>query len=206
MLRRMTMAEISKDLVKDLREKSGAGMGDCLKALQETQGDMTKAFEVLRQKGIASADKRSARTAKEGLVYAYIHGGGKVGTMVEVNCETDFVARTKEFEDLCKEVAMQVAAMCPRWVKRDEVPAEIVEKEKEIYRVQMADQKKPANVLEKIIDGKLEKFYKDSCLLEQPYIKDDSKNVETLVKEAIGKIGENIVVKRFARFVLGEVQ
>ncbi|MGD0566042.1 MAG: translation elongation factor Ts [Candidatus Goldiibacteriota bacterium] len=200
------MAEISKDLVKDLREKSGAGMGDCLKALQETQGDMTKAFEVLRQKGIASADKRSARTAKEGLVYAYIHGGGKVGTMVEVNCETDFVARTKEFEDLCKEVAMQVAAMCPRWVKRDEVPAEIVEKEKEIYRVQMADQKKPANVLEKIIDGKLEKFYKDSCLLEQPYIKDDSKNVETLVKEAIGKIGENIVVKRFARFVLGEVQ
>jgi len=200
------MAEISKDLVKDLREKSGAGMGDCLKALQETQGDMTKAFEVLRQKGIASADKRSARTAKEGLVYAYIHGGGKVGTMVEVNCETDFVARTKEFEDLCKEVAMQVAAMCPRWVKRDEVPAEIVEKEKEIYRVQMADQKKPANVLEKIIDGKLEKFYKDSCLLEQPYIKDDSKNVETLVKEAIGKIGENIVVKRFERFVLGEVQ
>lgn len=199
------MAEISKDLVKELREKSGAGMGDCLKALQETQGDMTKAFEVLRQKGIASADKRTARTAKEGLVYAYIHGGGKVGTMVEINCETDFVARTKEFEELCKEVAMQVAAMAPRWVKREEVPAEVVEKEKEIYRAQMADQKKPANVLEKIIDGKLEKFYKDSCLIEQPYIKDDTKNIETLVKEAIGKIGENIVVKRFSRFVLGEV-
>jgi elongation factor Ts len=199
------MAEISKDLVKELREKSGAGMGDCLKALQETQGDMTKAFECLRQKGIASADKRTARTAKEGLVYAYIHGGGKVGTMVEINCETDFVARTKEFEELCKEVAMQVAAMAPRWVKREEVPAEVVEKEKEIYRAQMADQKKPANVLEKIIDGKLEKFYKDSCLLEQPYIKDDTKNIETLVKESIGKIGENIVVKRFSRFVLGEV-
>jgi elongation factor Ts len=199
------MAEISKDLVKELREKSGAGMGDCLKALQETQGDMTKAFEVLRQKGIASADKRTARTAKEGLVYAYIHGGGKVGTMVEVNCETDFVARTKEFEELCKEVAMQVAAMAPRWVKREEVPSEVMEKEKEIYRAQMADQKKPANVLEKIIDGKLEKFYKDSCLLEQPYIKDDTKNIDTLVKEAIGKIGENIVVKRFSRFVLGEI-
>ncbi len=198
------MAEISKDLVKDLREKSGAGMGDCLKALQETNGDMTKAMEVLRQKGIASADKRTARKAKEGLVYAYIHGGGKVGTMVEINCETDFVARTKEFEDLCKEVAMQVAAMSPRWVKREEVPAEIVAKEKEIYAAQMADQKKPPNVIEKIIEGKLEKFYKDTCLIEQAYIKDDSKNIDTIVKEAIGKIGENIVVKRFSRFVLGE--
>jgi elongation factor Ts len=199
------MAEISKELVKDLREKSGAGMGDCLKALQETQGDMTKAFEVLRQKGIASADKRTARQAKEGLVYAYIHGGGKVGTMVEINCETDFVARTKEFEELCKEVAMQVAAMSPKWVKREEVPFDTIEKEKEIYKAQMADQKKPPAVIEKIIEGKLEKFFKDFCLLEQPYIKDDSKNVDTLVKEAIGKIGENIVVKRFARFVLGEV-
>jgi elongation factor Ts len=187
------MAEISKELVKDLREKSGAGMGDCLKALQETQGDMTKAFEVLRQKGIASADKRTARQAKEGLVYAYIHG------------ETDFVARTKEFEELCKEVAMQVAAMSPKWVKREEVPFDTIEKEKEIYKAQMADQKKPPAVIEKIIEGKLEKFFKDFCLLEQPYIKDDSKNVDTLVKEAIGKIGENIVVKRFARFVLGEV-
>ena len=198
------MAEISKDLVKELREKTGAGMGDCLKALQEAQGDMTKAVEILRQKGIASADKRSARAAKEGLVYAYIHGGGKVGTMVEVNCETDFVARTKEFEDLCKEIAMQVAAMAPRWVKRDEVPSDIVEKEKEIYKAQMADQKKPANVIDRIIEGKLEKFYKDNCLMEQAYIKDDSKNIETLVKEAIGKIGENIMVKRFSRFVLGE--
>ena len=198
------MADINKDLVKDLREKSGAGMGDCLKALQETGGDMEKAMEVLRKKGIASADKRGARTAKEGLIYAYIHGGGKVGTMVEVNCETDFVARTKEFEELCKEVAMQVAAMAPRYLKREEVPAEVVAKEKEIYAEQMADQKKPANVIEKIIEGKLEKFYKDNCLLEQVYIKDDSKNIDTVVKEAIGKIGENIVVKRFSRFVLGE--
>ncbi|MEI7542901.1 MAG: translation elongation factor Ts [bacterium] len=198
------MADISKELVKDLREKSGAGMGDCLKALQETGGNMEKAMEVLRQRGIASADKRGARTAKEGLVYAYIHGGGKVGTMVEINCETDFVARTKEFEDLCKEVAMQVAAMAPRYLKREEVPAEIVAKEKEIYKIQMADQKKPANVVEKIIEGKLEKFYKDNCLMEQSYIKDDTKTIDIVVKEAIGKIGENIVVKRFTRFALGE--
>lgn len=198
------MADISKDLVKDLREKSGAGMGDCLKALQETAGDMEKAMEVLRKKGIASADKRGARTAKEGLVYAYIHGGGKVGTMVEVNCETDFVARTKEFEELCKEVAMQVAAMAPRYLKREEVPADVIAKEKEIYKEQMADTKKPANVIDKIIEGKLEKFFKDTCLMEQSYIKDDSKNIDTVVKEAIGKIGENIVVKRFSRFVLGE--
>jgi elongation factor Ts len=198
------MADISKELVKDLREKSGAGMGDCLKALQETGGNMEKAMEVLRQKGIASADKRGARTAKEGLVYAYIHGGGKVGTMVEINCETDFVARTKEFEDLCKEVAMQVAAMAPRYLKREEVPAEVVAKEKEIYKIQMADQKKPANVVDKIIEGKLEKFYKDNCLMEQLYIKDDTKTIDIVVKEAIGKIGENIVVKRFTRFALGE--
>ena len=198
------MADISKDLVKDLREKTGAGMGDCLKSLQEAEGNMEKAIEILRKKGIASADKRNTRTAKEGLVYAYIHGGGKVGTMVEVNCETDFVARTKEFEELCKEIAMQVAAMSPRYLKREEVPSDIVAKEKEIYKVQMADQKKPANVIDKIIDGKLEKFYKDTCLMEQAYIKDDSKNVDILVKEAIGKIGENIVVKRFAKFVLGE--
>jgi elongation factor Ts len=199
------MADISKDLVKDLREKTGAGMGDCLKALKESSGDMKKAVEILRERGIASADKRAARSAKEGLVYAYIHGGGKVGTMVEVNCETDFVARTKEFEELCKEIAMQVAAMSPRWVRKEEVPAEIVAKEKEIYKVQMADQKKPANIVEKIIEGKLEKFYKDTCLIEQAYIKDDSKNIDTVVKEAIGKIGENIVIKRFARFALGEV-
>jgi elongation factor Ts len=198
------MADISKDQVKDLREKSGAGMGDCLKALQETNGDMTAAMECLRKKGIASADKRNQRTAKEGLIYAYIHGGGKVGTMVEVNCETDFVARTKEFEDLCKEIAMQVAAMNPSWTRREEVPEHVVAKEKEIYTTQIADQKKPANVVEKILEGKLEKFYKDYCLMEQTYIKDDTKNIDTLVKEAIGKIGENIVVKRFSRFVLGE--
>ncbi|MCE5300591.1 MAG: translation elongation factor Ts [Spirochaetia bacterium] len=199
------MAEISKDLVKDLREKTGAGMNDCLNALKQTNGDMEKATEVLRQKGIASADKKTSRKVKEGLVYAYIHGGGRVGTMVEINCETDFVARTVEFEELCKEVAMQVAAMSPRWVRREDVPAEVVAKEKEIYAAQMADQKKPPQVIAKIIDGKLEKFYKDFCLLEQPYIKDDTKSVDTLVKEKIGTIGENIVVKRFARFVLGEI-
>ena len=198
------MAEVTKELVKELREKSGAGMGDCRTALIETNGDMTKAMELLRQKGIASADKRSARATKEGLIYSYIHGNGKVGTMVEMNCETDFVARTEDFENLCKDVAMQVAAMAPRWVKRDEVPSDIVDKEKEIYRAQMADSGKPANVIEKIVEGKLDKFYKDNCLLEQAFVKDDKMTIEMVVKEKIGKLGENITLKRFVRFVLGE--
>lgn len=198
------MAEVTKELVKELREKSGAGMGDCRASLIETNGDMTKAMELLRQKGIASADKRSARATKEGLVYSYIHGNGKVGTMVEMNCETDFVARTEDFENLCKDVAMQVAAMGPRWVKRDEVPSEIIDKEKEIYRAQMADSGKPANVVEKIVEGKLDKFFKDNCLLEQQFVKDDKMTIEMVVKEKIGKLGENITLKRFIRFVLGE--
>jgi elongation factor Ts len=198
------MAEVTKELVKELREKSGAGMGDCRASLIETNGDMTKAMELLRQKGIASADKRSARATKEGLIYSYIHGNGKVGTMVEMNCETDFVARTEDFENLCKDVAMQVAAMGPRWVKRDEVPSEIIDKEKEIYRAQMADSGKPANVVEKIVEGKLDKFFKDNCLLEQQFVKDDKMTIEMVVKEKIGKLGENITLKRFIRFVLGE--
>ncbi len=198
------MAEISKDLVKELREKTGAGIGDCRKALEENNGDMEKASEWLREKGIAGAAKRSGRSANQGLIHSYIHGNGKVGVLVEINCETDFVARTEDFQELAKDVAMQVAAMSPLYVKREDVPLEIIEKEKEIYRAQLADQKKPPQVVEKIIEGKLDKYFKEVCLLEQPFIKEDSKTIEDLVKEKIAKIGENIVIKRFARFVLGE--
>lgn len=198
------MAEVKMDQVKELREKTGAGMGDCRAALIETKGDMEKAMDWLREKGVAAAGKRSGRAAKEGRVHAYIHGNGKLGVLLEVNCETDFVARTEDFEELVKEVGMQVAAMNPLYVKRDEVPAEVIEKEKEIYRAQMKDSGKPANVVEKIVEGKLEKFFTEVCLLEQAYIKDDKKTIEVFLKEKISKLGENLVIKRFVRFVLGE--
>jgi len=198
------MAEVTKELVKELREKTGAGMNDCRKALIENNGEISRAVEYLREKGIAAAAKKGSRTANEGVVHAYIHANGKVGTLVELNCETDFVARTEDFEELAKEIAMQVAAMSPQYVTREEVPAGVVEKEKNIYRAQLKESKKPENVIEKIVTGKLEKFYKENCLVEQAYIKDDKKNIETLVKEKIAKLGENIVIKRFARFALGE--
>lgn len=198
------MAEVNLELVKELREKTGAGMGDCRKALIETKSDMEKAMEWLREKGVAAAGKRSGKTAKEGKVHAYIHGNGKLGVLVEINCETDFVARTEDFEELTREVAMQVAAMNPLYLKREDVPADVIEKEKEIYRAQLKESGKPANVVEKIVEGKLDKFYKDACLLEQAYIKDDKKNIETFLKEKIAKLGENLVIKRFVRFVLGE--
>jgi elongation factor Ts len=198
------MADVSMDQVKELREKTGAGMNDCLRALKETNGDITKSIEYLREKGIASASKKASRTANQGLIFSYIHGEGKVGVLLEINCETDFVARTDDFKELSKEVAMQIAAMNPAYVKRDEVPAEIIAKEKEIYKAQMGDTKKPEAILEKILTGKLDKYFSEVCLYEQLYVKDDSKNIETLVKEKIGKLGENIVVKRFTRYVLGE--
>jgi elongation factor Ts len=189
------MAEVKMDQVKELREKTGAGMGDCRTALIETAGNMEKATEWLREKGVAAAGKRSGRTAKEGKVHAYIHGNGKLGVLVEINCD---------FEELAREVGMQVAAMNPLYVKREEVPAEVIEKEKEIYRAQMKDSGKPANVIEKIVEGKLDKFFKEVCLLEQAYIKDDKKTIEIFLKEKISKLGENLVIKRFVRFVLGE--
>jgi elongation factor Ts len=198
------MAEVKLDQVKELREKSGAGMGDCRAALIETQGDMEKAMDWLRKKGVAAAGKRSGKAAKEGKVHAYIHGNGKLGVLVEINCETDFVARTEDFEELVREVGMQIAAMNPLYVKRDEVPANVIEKEKEIYKEQMKDSGKPEKVVEKIVEGKIEKFYTEVCLLEQAYIKDDKKNIETFLKEKIAKLGENLVIKRFVRFVLGE--
>jgi elongation factor Ts len=198
------MAEVTTELVKELREKTGAGIGDCRKALMECEGDIEKAGEWLREKGIASAGKRAGKSANQGLIFSYIHGEGKVGVLLELNCETDFVARTEDFKELCKDIAMQIAAMNPLYVRREEVPLEVIEKEKEIYTAQMAETKKPANIIEKIVLGKLDKYFSEVCLLEQLFVKDDTKNVDTLVKEKIAKIGENISVKRFARFVLGE--
>jgi elongation factor Ts len=198
--------EISANLVKELREKTGAGMMDCKKALSETSGDFDKAIEFLRKKGIASAAKKAGRATKEGSVSSYIHGEGKVGVLVEVNCETDFVARTEQFRQLVTDVSMHIAAASPQLVRPEEVPAEIVAKEKEIAVAQMAASGKPAAVLEKIAEGKIKKFYEDSCLLQQAYVKDPDKTIEQLLKETIATLGENITIRRFARFVLGEGQ
>jgi len=198
------MAEVSAQLVKELREKTGAGMMDCKKVLTEAGGDFAKAEELLRKKGLAAAAKKSARAATEGAVASYIHMGGKIGVLVEVNCETDFVARTDGFQALVKDVAMHIAAASPLWVRREEVPPEIVAKELEIAKAQMRDQKKPEAILEKIATGKLEKFYETTCLLEQLFVKDDKKKIQDVITEAVAKIGENIQVRRFARFVLGE--
>ncbi len=196
--------EISASLVKELREKTGAGMMDCKKALTETSGDFEKAVEYLRKKGIASASKKAGRMTKEGAVTSYIHGEGKVGVLLEVNCETDFVARTEQFRQLVKDLAMHIAAANPQWVRPEEVPASILEKEKEIAIAQMQASGKPAAVLEKIAEGKLKKFFEDHCLLQQCFVKDSSKTIEQLLKETIAGLGENISVRRFARFVLGE--
>ena len=193
---------ITADLVKQLRDKTGAGMMECKKALSETSGDLEKAVETLRKSGIAKAEKRADRAASQGRVDSYIHDG-RLGVLVEVNCETDFVARTDDFKGLCKDLAMQAAAAGADYVRREEVPAERVAKEREIFAAQMAGENKPANILEKILDGKVNKFYSEVCLLEQPFIKDDKKSVHELVKEMAAKTGENIVVRRFVRFRLG---
>jgi elongation factor Ts len=193
---------ITAEQVKQLREMTGAGMMECKKALSETAGDMTKAVEVLRKAGIAKAEKRSDRAASQGRVESYIHDS-RIGVMIEVNCETDFVARTDDFARLCRDLAMQAAAAHADYVRREEVPAERVEKEKEIFAAQLANEGKPANIIEKILGGKLDKFYSEVCLMEQPFIKDDKKSVGDLVKETSSKTGENIVVRRFVRFRLG---
>ncbi|MBI3783008.1 MAG: translation elongation factor Ts [Deltaproteobacteria bacterium] len=198
------MSEVSAALVRDLRDKTGAGMLDCKKALVESSGDLEKAIVFLREKGLAAAQKKSARVASQGMVGSYIHAGGKIGVLIEVNCETDFVARTPEFQELVKDLAMQVAAANPRYVQRVQIPAETVEAERNIYRAQAAGSGKPANVVEKIVDGKVEKFFADVCLLEQPFIKEPQRTVGQLVTDAVGRIGENIVVRRFARFQLGD--
>jgi elongation factor Ts len=192
--------------VKELRERTGAGVMDCREALQASQGDLDVAVEYLRKKGIASASKRAHREAREGVVTAYIHPGAKLGVLIEVDCESDFVARTTEFQELTKDLAMQVAAANPAYVRREDVPAAVLDKEREIYREQMADQKKPPQVLDKIIEGKLEKFFTEQCLLEQAFIKDATgkTRVGDLVAGFSGKTGEHVVVKRFARFQVGE--
>jgi elongation factor Ts len=192
--------------VKELRDRTGAGVMDCKEALQATNNDLEAAVEFLRKKGLAQAGKRAHRDAREGAIGTYIHHGAKLGVLIEVNCESDFVARTDAFQDLVKELGMQVAAANPSYVAREDVPGEVIEKEREIYRGQLADQKKPAQVLDKIIEGKLEKFFTDQCLLEQPFIKDASgkTKVRELVDTVNAKTGERIVVKRFARFQVGE--
>ena len=192
--------------VKELRERTGAGVVDCQKALTESSGDVEKAIVFLREKGLVAAAKRAGRTAAQGLVNAYIHGGGKIGVLVEVNCETDFVARTDEFQRLAKDIAMQVAATNPRYVRRNEVSEAERERERGIYRAQTVQSGKPAAVIERIVEGKLEKFYSEACLLEQPFIRDPAKTVEQLVKDAVARTGENIVVRRFARFQIGEAE
>lgn len=196
--------EVSASMVKELREKTGAGMMDCKKALAESGGDLQKAFDYLRQKGLAAAAKKADRTATDGAVAAYVHAGGKIGVLVEVNCETDFVARTAEFQALLKDIAMQVAAANPRCVRREEVPAADIEKEKAIYRQQALESGKPEKVVDKIVEGKIDKFYSEVCLLEQSFIKDPDKKVSDMVNEAIARLGENIQVRRFARYHLGE--
>ena len=196
--------EISASAVKDLREKTGAGMMDCKKALAEASGDFDKAIEYLRKKGIASASKKAGRTTKEGSVSSYIHGEGRVGVLVEINCETDFVARTEQFKSFVRDVSMHIAAASPQWVRPEEVPADIIAKEKEIAVAQMQASGKPAAVLEKIAEGKIKKFYEDTCLMNQVFVKDPNKTIDQLLKETIAGLGENMTIRRFARFVLGE--
>jgi elongation factor Ts len=195
---------ISASLVKELRERTGAGMMDCKKALTETGGDIEKAVIYLREKGLAAAAKKAGRIAAEGLIESYIHGVGKLGVLVEVNCETDFVALTDEFKALARDIAMQIAASKPEYVSRDEVPAEMVEKEKEILRAQAINEGKPAAIADKMVEGRIEKYYKDVCLLEQPFVKDTNLTIQQLLTEKIAKIGENISVRRFVRYELGE--
>jgi elongation factor Ts len=202
------MAEITASLVKSLREKTGAGMMECKAALTETSGNEEQAVEVLRKKGIATAGKKEGRVTAEGVVGSYIHMGGKVGVMVEINCETDFVARGEEFQQLVKDVAMHIAAVDPKYLKRDEVPAEVLDKEREILRDQLKNDPKNANkpddVLNKIIEGRVGKYYEDNVLLDQPFVKDPSKTVGELVTEKIASIKENITVRRFTRYKMGE--
>ena len=195
--------KIDAKLVKELREKSGAPMGDCLKALQESKGDIEGAFVVLRKRGMASAQKKASRSTNEGLVGTYIHAGGKLAVLVELNCESDFVARTDDFQDLIKDIAMHIAAADPRYVRSEDVTPSDMEREKEIYRAQAAATGKPAPVIEKIVEGKMAKFYEEVCLLDQPFVKEQSVTIKELIAQKVGKLGENITVRRFARFKVG---
>ena len=196
--------EISAKMVKDLRDKTGVGMMDCKKALVNCDGDMEKAADWLREKGLADAAKKASRIAAEGAVGSYIHMGGKIGVLVEINCETDFVAKTDEFKELMKDVAMQIAASNPRYVRREEVPADEVEKETEILTQQAVNEGKPVAIAEKMVVGRISKFYKNICLLEQPFVKDPDITVEEMLKSKIARIGENLTIRRFVRYEMGE--
>lgn len=195
---------VTAALVKELREKTGAGMLDCKKALEEANGDVTKASELLREKGLAAAANKAGRAATEGSVQSYIHAGGRVGVLVEVNCETDFVANTDDFKNFVKDVAMQIAAANPKFVSREEVPQEILTKEKEILRSQALNEGKPEHIVDKMVEGRISKYYEEFCLLEQSFIKDPDKTISALLNEKISKIGENISIRRFVRYELGE--
>ncbi len=196
--------EISIELVKDLRQRTGAGIVDCKAALQEAGGSIEAAIDYLRKKGLATAAKKAGRIATDGLVASYIHAGGKMGVLVEINCETDFVAKTGDFQDFVKNMAMHIAAANPQFIRREDVPSDVLEKEREIYRTQALDSGKPAKVIDKIVEGKLERFYSEACLLEQTYIRDSDRTVKEVLDGMIGKLGENIAIRRFARFQLGE--
>ena len=200
----MTVTEkIDAKQVKELREKSGAPMGDCLKALQEAKGNIEDAFVVLRKRGMASAQKKASRTTNEGAVGTYIHAGGKIGVLVELNCESDFVARTDDFQGLLRDIAMHIAASDPRYVRSEDVTPEDMQREKDIYRSQAAATGKPPAVIEKIVDGKMAKFYEEVCLIEQPFIKEQTVTIKELIAQKVAKLGENITVRRFARFKVG---
>ena len=198
------MANISAAMVKQLREKTGAGMMDCKNALSEVEGDVEKAIELLRKKGLATAQKRAGRSLSEGMIQSYIHMTGKLGVLVEVNCETDFVAKNEDFQEFTKNIAMHIAATNPLGITPEDISQEIIEKEKEIYRAQALDMGKPENVIDKIVEGKLNKFYEESCLLNQPYVRDTDISIADLLNQMIAKIGENISIKRFVRYQIGE--
>ncbi|GJQ20743.1 MAG: elongation factor Ts [Bacteroidia bacterium] len=198
------MSAVTTEKIKELRELSGAGMMDCKRALEEAGGDLQKAMEVLRKKGAATAAKRADKEANQGVVEAYIHAGGRIGAMVELNCETDFVAKTPDFKALAHDIAMQIAAMSPRYISREQVEPSVIEKEIEIYKTQAKNEGKPANVAEKIAQGRLEKFYEEVCLMEQSFIKDSGKTIKDLLDEATAKVGERVSIRRFMRYHLGE--
>lgn len=195
---------VSADMVKKLREKTGAGMMDCKKALEKSGGDINKATDYLREQGLTQAAKKASRIAKEGMIYSYIHPGDKLGVLLELNCETDFVARTEDFKLLAKDMAMQIAATNPLVVSRSDLRPELLEKEKEIYRTQAKNEGKPEKIIERIVEGKLEKYFQEVCLLEQPFVKDQDRTVKDRINETLAKLGENITVKRFVRFRLGD--
>lgn len=198
------MAAVNAQAVKELREKTGAGMLDCKKALEEANGDMTKASEILREKGLAAAAKKGDRIATEGVVESYIHGGGRIGVLVEVNCETDFVAKTDQFRSFVRDIAMHIAATNPLYIGREEVPQEALDKEREILKNQALNEGKPAHIVDKMVEGRLSKYFEENCLLEQSFIKDPDKTVNTLLNEKVATIGEKISIRRFVRFELGE--